>query len=466
MNTNNNNQQTTTTTTTSSTNIRTQQIPNAFTLTEGTTTQQIIDHLKIPDGVDKSNISKFNINGSSLLNPEVTLDILIRTLGISLPTALSLLALRTTTPSATTPSAITPSGRQGHQIEQVLPSYTNCLRTDTDLVSLFKDFLVQSAESSRRQEELLKESSRRQEELLKESSRRQEDLLKDIQKSLSPQRDQVSISKIKTAQWDTVQNSLGIDFITSKEISFPKDLIHIPNFDWEGKSEQTMTTPAVQHLTKYFSFPDHKYINTSGKKDLLYLNHPSIPIIFKGNANVVLVPANTPNEEIFHNILFTIDFKTSSDRVESSRLQANSQLLCSNIKSSYPVINIITDLGSTWRFKWFQENTDPETKNENPKLIVTCAIDSPSKAYELMKMRMRNLTPHFSLTKILKSKADLNFINPIKFRLKSKANDVGNIEDLLDILDEDEAKDMLTHHFLHHLSLLEGQTRPPDQMYI
>ncbi|KYR01704.1 hypothetical protein DLAC_01712 [Tieghemostelium lacteum] len=347
-------------------------------------------------------------------------------------------------------------------------TYTNCLSTDpshTDLVSLFKDFLAQSAESSRRKEELLKgraESLRIHQELLKG----QEDLLKDIQKSLSPQRDQVSISKVKTAQWDTVQNSLGIDFITRKEVSFPKDLTHIPNFDWEGKSEQTMTIPAVKHLTKYFSFPDHKYINTSGKKDLLYLNHPSVPIIFKGNADVVLVPANTPNEEIFHNILFTIGFKTSSDRVESSRLQANSQLLCSNIKSSYPVINIITDLGSTWRFKWFQENTDPETKNENPKLIVTCAIDSPSKAYELMKMRMRNLTPHFSLTKILKSKSDLNFINPIKFRLKSKANDVGNIEDLLDILDEDEAKDMLTHHFLHHLSLLEGQTRPPDQMYI
>ncbi|KYQ88366.1 RING zinc finger-containing protein [Tieghemostelium lacteum] len=101
MNTNNNNQQTTTTTTTSSTNIKTQQIPNAFTLTEGTTAQQIIDHLKIPEGDDKSNISKFNLNGSSLLNPEVTLDILIRTLGISLPTALSLLALRTTTPSGT-----------------------------------------------------------------------------------------------------------------------------------------------------------------------------------------------------------------------------------------------------------------------------------------------------------------------------------------------------------------------------
>ncbi|KYR01203.1 hypothetical protein DLAC_02321 [Tieghemostelium lacteum] len=99
MNPNNNNQTTITTTTSSSTNIRTQQVPNAFTLTEGTTAQQIIDHLKIPEGDDKSNISKFNLNGSSLLNPEITLDILVRTLGISLPTTLSLLALRPTTPS-------------------------------------------------------------------------------------------------------------------------------------------------------------------------------------------------------------------------------------------------------------------------------------------------------------------------------------------------------------------------------
>ncbi|KYQ93153.1 hypothetical protein DLAC_05786 [Tieghemostelium lacteum] len=89
------NQQTETTTHSSSSNIQ-PQTHNIFTLTENTTTQQIIDQIPNIPKIDISIIEKNNINGSTLLDPRVTMELLTGSLKISLTTALGLDNLRTT----------------------------------------------------------------------------------------------------------------------------------------------------------------------------------------------------------------------------------------------------------------------------------------------------------------------------------------------------------------------------------
>ncbi|KYR02195.1 hypothetical protein DLAC_01012 [Tieghemostelium lacteum] len=89
------NQQTETTTYSSSSNIQ-PQTHNIFTLTENTTTQQIIDQIPNISNIDSSIIETNDINGSTLLDPRVTMELLTGSLKISLKTALGLDNLRTT----------------------------------------------------------------------------------------------------------------------------------------------------------------------------------------------------------------------------------------------------------------------------------------------------------------------------------------------------------------------------------
>ncbi|KYQ90206.1 hypothetical protein DLAC_08806 [Tieghemostelium lacteum] len=131
----------------------------------------------------------------------------------------------------------------------------------------------------------------------------------------------------------------------------------VQEFDWGNNTEPSMMEKSVKHLSDNFKLPGFIYYNVSDKKEFLYTNHSSLPNIIKGGVDVVIVPDFIAIEDLDTSFHFAIELKTNEKLVESGRFQAYIQLLASNLRSTSPVVHIITDLRNSWRFRWFEDNS-------------------------------------------------------------------------------------------------------------
>ncbi|KAF8425345.1 hypothetical protein BGX38DRAFT_1237047 [Terfezia claveryi] len=175
----------------------------------------------------------------------------------------------------------------------------------------------------------------------------------------------ISISRISRTVYSSFLDEIGLQRRVI-EIDVPPTEKRIYPFVWGDRKEDAHASEYMKWFTENVTIPSYATLyNASKDSNLLSSTSVSTKFNFKGTLDLAIVAAKYercgyPSGGVFMGIEVKKNVEPRND------MQAVVELVLADIPSEYPVIMLLTDLGSIWRYFWFQMDT-----------IASCQLDLP-----------------------------------------------------------------------------------------
>ncbi|KAF8448434.1 hypothetical protein BGX38DRAFT_1188964 [Terfezia claveryi] len=175
----------------------------------------------------------------------------------------------------------------------------------------------------------------------------------------------ISISRISRTIYNSFLDEIGLQRRVV-EIDVPPTKKRIYPFVWGDRKEDAHVSEYMKWITENVTIPSYATLyNASKDSNLLSSTSASTKFNFNVTLDLAIVAAKYercgyPSGGVFMGIEVKKNVEPRND------MQAVVELVLADIPSEYPVIMLLTDLGSIWRYFWFQMG-----------IIASCQFDLP-----------------------------------------------------------------------------------------
>jgi hypothetical protein len=167
----------------------------------------------------------------------------------------------------------------------------------------------------------------------------------------------ISISRVTQAQYDSILTELNLERKLMRiEVSPKEDVVP---FVWGDKKEDAQSAEYMKWLKANVTIPTtatlHKMSNNNNST---LLSSTSVSTQYKLNGTLDMAIVDNGYAQtgyILGGLLVGIEVKKTVKTKDD--MQTVLELLLANVVSQYPVIMLLTDLGSNWRYFWLEKGT-------------------------------------------------------------------------------------------------------------
>ncbi|CAG8443941.1 6463_t:CDS:2 [Acaulospora morrowiae] len=172
----------------------------------------------------------------------------------------------------------------------------------------------------------------------------------------------VQISAVTERNWMKIQYHTGLDYqSTSFEIEFPNlylDLGYesIETFRWTDAIENSQKERYKFYLTnilKLGRFLRLGLYDSTGDGSFLSTNTDFLPINLSGTADLVIVDRHSITSQAQEKHIRVL-FKVKKAIIKKHTFQIMAELISADLKSTYTVLAVLTNLVDDWRFFWIK----------------------------------------------------------------------------------------------------------------
>ena len=175
----------------------------------------------------------------------------------------------------------------------------------------------------------------------------------------------IAIPRITQTAYNSFLDEIGLERRVV-EIDVPPTNKHIYPFVWGDREEDAHASEYMKWITENVTIPNYATLyNASKDCNFLSSTSASTKLNFKGTLDLAIVAAKYEESDYSAGGVFMgIEVKKYVER--RNDMQAVVELVLADIPSEYPVIMLLTNLGSVWRYFWFQKG-----------IIASCQLDLP-----------------------------------------------------------------------------------------